>query len=112
MVECKDKKYIIGIDLGGMSAKGALFSFDGKIIQEGEVPTKAENGFEGTLKSLSKLAKQLAEKAQINFEEVKAIGVGAPGVVDSQNGIILRWSNFAWDNVPFAERLSKLTGKK
>lgn len=105
------KKYIVAIDLGGMSAKGALFSTDDKIICEDKVKTCAKDGFECTLNSLAELAKTLAGKAGVSFDDVLAIGAGAPGVVDSRTGVILRWSNFNWNNVPFADRLSALTGK-
>ena len=105
------KKYIVAIDLGGMSAKGALFSTDDKIICEDRVKTCAKDGFECTLNSLAELAKKLVDKAGVSFDDVLAIGAGAPGVVDSRTGVILRWSNFNWNNVPFADRLSALTGK-
>ncbi len=105
------KKYIVAIDLGGMSAKGALFSTDDKIICEDRVKTCAKDGFECTLNNLAELAKTLVDKAGISFDDVLAIGAGAPGVVDSRTGVILRWSNFNWNNVPFAKKLSSLTGK-
>lgn len=105
------KKYIVAIDLGGMSAKGALFSTDDEIICEDRVKTCSKDGFECTVNSLAELAKTLADKAGVSFDDVLAIGAGAPGVVDSRTGVILRWSNFNWNNVPFADRLSALTGK-
>ncbi len=106
------KKYIVAIDLGGMSAKGALFTLDGKILCEEKVKTNKDDGFEGTVRKLSNLAYALAEKKGISMDEIQSIGVGSPGIVDTKNGIILRWSNFDWNNVPFAEELSKLTSKK
>ena len=104
-------EYIIAIDLGGMSAKGALFSTDNTIVCEDRVKTCAKDGFLCTVKNLATLAKDLAKKAGVDFENVRAIGVGAPGVVDSKKGVILRWSNFDWNNVSFASELSNLTGK-
>ncbi len=104
--------YIVAIDLGGMSAKGALFTEDGKIVCEERVPTCNMDGFECTLQKLANLAKTLAEKGNVPFSDVLSIGVGAPGVVDSTQGVILRWSNYDWNNVPFSERLSQLTGKQ
>ncbi len=106
------QKYIIAIDLGGTSAKGALFSLSGELLCEAKTPTFKADGFEGTIEKLAALSKTLVEKQSGSMDEVKAIGAGAPGIVDRQNGVILRWSNFDWNNVPFAERLSCLTGKK
>ncbi len=106
------KGYIVAIDLGGMSAKGALFSLAGELLCEEKVKTHKSNGFEGTMSALNGLAHALAEKGGVSFEEVVAIGAGAPGIVDRESGVILRWSNFDWNNVPFAQTLSDLTGKR
>ena len=105
------EKYIVGIDLGGTSAKGGLFSFDGELICSEKVDTNKADGFDGTLKKLASLAFALAKKAGVDFSLVMAIGCGAPGVVDNRKGVILRWSNFDWQDVPFAKTLSDLTQK-
>ena len=105
-------KYIIGIDLGGMSAKGGLFSENGELLTEEKVATCREDGFEGTLEKLANLSRVLVEKMGVDYADVLAIGVGSPGVVDGKEGIVLRWSNYDWNNVPFAKTLSQLTGKK
>ena len=80
------EQYIVGIDLGGMGAKGALFSLDGGIICEEKIKTNAQDGFEKTVQSLADLAKRLCQKANVDFGKVQAIGVGSPGVVDSGKG--------------------------
>ncbi len=105
-------KYIIGIDLGGMSAKGALFTMDGELLCTDRATTSKNDGFDGTVLVLARLARSLAETGGIEFSAVQAIGVGAPGVVDSNEGVVLRWSNYGWQNAPLAKELSLLTGKK
>lgn len=106
------EKYIIGIDLGGMSAKGALFTLDGELLCTDKAKTNKNDGFDGTMLVLARLARNLTTIANIDFSAVLAIGVGAPGVVDSNEGMVLRWSNYAWQNAPLAKELSLLTGKK
>ena len=105
------QEYIVGIDLGGMSAKGAVFSLEGELLHEEKVKTCKSDGFERTVRSLAELAKRCVLAVGGTMEQVKAIGVGAPGVVDSTSGVVLRWSNFGWVDAPLAERLSSLTGK-
>lgn len=105
-------KYIIGIDVGGMSAKGGLFDENGTLLCTQTVNTKKEDGFDKTVENIAQLCKQLSAIQQIGFEQVEGIGVGVPGAVDSKNGIIIAWGNFAWYNVPFAKRLSECTGKR
>ena len=101
-------QYIIAIDLGGMSAKGAVFSVEDRIICEERTPTNKNDGFEKTVQNLAELVNSLKNKAGIKNCELIGVGVGSPGVVDSNSGIVLRWTNFGWDNAPLAERLSAL----
>lgn len=103
--------YIVGIDLGGMSAKGALFTLDGKILCEDRVKTSKNDGAERTIDSLVALSRRLVESQGVAFDEVVAIGVGVPGVVDSKEGLVLRWSNFEWIDVPFAALFSEKAQK-
>ena len=106
------KKYIIGLDLGGMSVKGALFTWEGELLCTDKAKTNKNDGFEKTVRILADLAFKLAKTGNVPFENIATIGVGAPGVVDSIDGVVLRWSNFAWQNVPLAKELSLLTAKK
>ena len=105
------QKYIIGIDLGGMSAKAALFDMDGNILQKRKVVTCKEDGFLGTAKKLADLAKETAQEAGVDFEKVQAIGIASPGVIQDKN-INLNWSNYGWINVPLGETVSNYSGKK
>ncbi len=106
------EKYIIAIDLGGMSAKGAIFSLAGELLYEDRTKTNQSDGFEGTVENVSALIKRMADGYGCTMDEVKAVGVGAPGIVDRSSGVILRWSNYNWNNVPFAKRLSERIGKE
>jgi glucokinase len=107
----KEYRYIIGIDLGGMSVKGAVFSMDGELLLENRVKTNAKDGFIKTVEKIAQLCKDMLSELKADVEEVAAIGMGAPGVVDSANGIVLRWSNFGWVDEPLAKALSDRMGK-
>lgn len=102
---------VIGIDLGGMSAKAALLNGE-RLEGKSRVVTSAENTAEETAIALAHLAMETAEKAGKRMENVQAIGIGAPGVVDSAHGNIVQWSNFHWKDVPLGALVEKYTGKK
>ena len=103
---------IIGIDLGGMSAKAALVTADGKLIGKTRVQTSAKNSPEETAFALAQLARRAADEAGVSYDEVEAIGIGSPGVIDSANGVVVQWSNFAWKNVPLAAFVEKYAKKR
>ena len=102
---------VIGIDLGGMSAKAALLAGD-QLKGKSRVETSASDTAERTTLALAELALQTAEKANKSMDDVQAIGIGSPGVVDSANGVIVSWTNFGWKNVQLASLVEKYTGKK
>lgn len=102
---------IIGIDLGGMSAKGALLIGD-QLKGKSRVETSASDTAEQTALAIASLVLQTAEKANKQLDDIQAIGIGAPGVVDSEHGIIVSWTNFGWKNVRLAALVEKFTGKK
>ena len=104
-------KYIIGIDVGGMSAKGGLFSLDGELLSFSKIPTNKEDGVERTTSALVAFSKELAIQANVCYDDVIAVGMGVPGVVDSREGIVLRWTNFNWVDAPVASLFSKQSGK-
>ena len=82
------------------------------MLVEEKVVTCSEDGFERTLEKPANLSRMLVEKIGVDYADVLAVGVGSPGVVDGKKGIVLRWSNYDWNNVPFVKTLSQLTGKK
>ncbi len=101
---------IIAIDLGGMSAKGAVLQ-DGKLVGCARVKTNAQNSIEETVASLFALCKEVVLNAGGNLDEVTAVGIGSPGVIDSQKGEVVHWSNFSWHDVPLGKMLSEKIGK-
>lgn len=96
----------IGIDLGGMSAKAACLN-RGKIFGKTCVKTSKDHTLEETISSLSNLALTSCKSADIDFSLIDAVGLGAPGIVDSERGVVVSWSNFGWKDVSLAELLSQ-----
>ncbi len=93
-------KYFIGIDLGGMSAKAGLMDETGSLVATARCETNADDGAEGTADRLAALTETLCKQAGVQKEQVAAVGIGSPGVIDSARGNVVNWSNFHWKNVP------------
>ena len=101
---------VIGIDLGGMSAKAAVLC-EGTLKGKCSVETSAQDAPEVTAKNLAELAKRAAGEAGVAFDEVSAIGIGSPGVINSATGTVASWTNFNWTNVELGSLVSKFSGK-
>lgn len=97
---------VIGIDLGGTSAKAACL-IGGKLKKSVRCKTSAADGAGSTAEALADLAIQAAEAAGLPINEAEAIGIGSPGVIDGARGAVVNWSNFAWKDVPLADLVGK-----
>jgi len=81
-------KYAIGVDIGGMSLKGAIISESGEIITKFTHTVKSRNGNAEFLANLRVVLDALVRFASDNKMELKGIGIGVPGLVNSDSGII------------------------
>ena len=104
------KKYCIGIDLGGTFIKGGVVDTDGNIIAFDKTPTQVEKGNLAICKNMASLIEMLITKANINREEIIGVGAGAPGMVDTKDGVLKCAENLLIENFPMAKTLKELTG--
>ncbi len=97
--------YTIGIDIGGMSIKIGLVDDLGKIIEQVRVKTVRDSnkGLNDMIDSI----KYLLNNNEIKIEQLRGIGIGCPGAVKSEEGIIDYLPNLGWDTVDVRTPLKK-----
>ena len=100
-------QYYVGIDLGGMSAKCAVLK-DGVLCGMSRCKTDKNLTPEETAQELAALAEEAIRLSGIAKSEIGGVGIGSPGIIDSEEGEVVSWTNFGWKNV----KLSRLVGKK
>ncbi|WP_170270402.1 ROK family protein [Heliorestis acidaminivorans] len=105
------KKIAIAIDLGGTAIKGALINEEGTILSQKSCPTEAEAGYEKVKQNILEMIESFREESQSKkYGEVKGIGLGVPGTIDSATPQIVTFApNLHWKNVPIGSDLEKLT---
>ena len=101
-----EKKYSIGVDLGGTNIVSATVNYQGKIVNRLKVPTLAERGKEATIKRIIETIHENIIQSTIALDDIIGIGIGAPGPLDVKRGII----NFApnlpgWRDIPLKKIL-------
>ncbi len=100
----------IGVDIGGTFVKLYVMNECGEIIRKEKIETNYTHGAEGFLKQIADFINQI--KAQFSDQKV-AVGVGAPGDVDNQRGVLRYNPNLKFKDVDdwaLADILEKLTG--
>lgn len=92
---------VIGVDLGGTNTRTALVGCNGDIFDKQKETTRAAEGHEKVIARLISRIDQQRKNAARDGREVVAIGVGAPGVILAQTGVVVKSPNFPdWNNLP------------
>ncbi|MEK3890736.1 ROK family glucokinase [Bacillus sp. FSL K6-3431] len=104
-----NEKLLAGIDIGGTSIKLAFFTEIGEIVHKWEIPTnKADKG--------SAIIHDIGDAIQSKLIELYgdvtpliAAGVGAPGPVDTERGLLFEAVNIGWqDNFPLRDLMQSV----
>ena len=99
--------YYIGVDIGGTNIKTGVVDSSGNILGESSVPTGADRHQEVVLVDILQTVKDSIAAAKVKAKEIKAVGVGSPGMIDYEKGIVIRNFNLGWENFHIADLMSK-----
>ena len=101
----------VGIDLGGTSIKAGLVDEQGKILCKATCPTLVERGARPVVDDMAKLSLEVIEKGGYTLDDVKAIGIGIPGICDPKTEIVPFCTNLYWHEVPVIEWMQETINK-
>lgn len=106
-----EKQWIVGVDLGGTTTKLAFIHENGEIIHKWEIDTDNTDAGKNILKNISESIDTQLGRLNVGKEILKGIGMGAPGAVNLEEGIIYEAVNLGWENnYPISRTLTQLTG--
>ena len=108
----ENEKYYIGIDLGGTFVKCGIITRDGEMIIKKQIPTNPELGAKDAARRISLEIDDMINKAGVLREKVAGVGMGVPGMIDGERGIVVYADNLKWQNEPIAKYLEEYSGFK
>ncbi|MBV2153613.1 ROK family glucokinase [Kitasatospora sp. SUK 42] len=94
----------IGVDVGGTKIAAGVVDDAGAILARTRVPTPADPQW--AVDAIAQAVRELKEQ----HPDVTAVGVGAPGFVDSNRSTVIFAPNIDWENEPLRGRVEELTG--
>lgn len=97
---------VIGVDLGGTKIYGAVADFNGELLHEIRLDHH-ETQAEESLELLCNVIDQLLGFAKTTQLRVRGIGVGVPGVVQPDKGIVSIAPALNWKDFPLKSRLEE-----
>lgn len=104
------EKVLLGIDIGGTTAKIGFIKEDGTIIEKWEVPTNTENQGLSIAKDIWESVEEKQSLLHIAKDSLQGIGVGAPGFINEETGLVYQAVNIGWENFALADEFKELTG--
>jgi glucokinase len=105
-------KYRLGIDLGGTKMHAVLINRKGKVLASARRATKPEDGYKEVLRRLMVTTHEVVEQAGLHLKDLPAIGLGMPGPIDDQRGVVHLAPNLGWRERAVAADLKKLVKRR
>ena len=102
--------YYIGIDLGGTNVAAAAVDAEGKILGRASLPTP--RGAERVADQMAAAVHAAVEQGGLDFGEAASVGIGSPGAIDPEAGVVDFWSNLDFEDVPLGRMMAARLGKE
>ena len=99
--------YYIGVDLGGTNIAVGLVDETGKILDSMSTPTLSPRSYKEIVADMARLIKEIINNAGLSVNDIESIGIGSPGSVDDDRGMIIYANNLDFDHAPIAEEMRK-----
>ncbi len=98
-------KYFIGIDMGGTHSAIALVK-GLKIADKLEFATSISKGIDNYIERLKEGFEELLARNGLTRDDIISVGMGVPGSVNLETGMVEYANNLGFNNVPFRDMVS------
>jgi glucokinase len=98
---------VVGIDLGGTKILVGVVDPQNRILARAKRPTPSKEGGEAIVRAMNEGIEEALAGARVAPAELAGLGVGSPGPLDPQRGVILFSSNLAVKDFPLGPELSR-----
>lgn len=109
----RSSTYVVGVDLGGTKISVGAMPADGKRqLAMRAVPTLAAEGADAVVRRItdsieSVIAQTMAETGA-KRSDFAGVGIGSPGPLDREKGLVITTPNLGWTDFPLRDRVSEV----
>ena len=101
---------VIGVDMGGTKILSAVVNAAGNILATAKIPTQAKDETSIVIDRIADSIKEAFQKSDVSADTIRAIGIGAPGPLDPETGVVIFAPNLGWKDVPLKTELEERIG--
>jgi glucokinase len=110
MAKKTNPQYRVGIDLGGTKMHAVVIDEKGRVLATARRATKPELGYGKVLKRIGTTIEEVCEAAKLKIKQVPVVGLGMPGPIDTEKGVVHIAPNLGWEKKPVAKDVEKIIG--
>ena len=103
--------YNLGIDLGGTGIKTGVVNDAYEIIGRGSAETKVPRPGDEIMDDIAKACRDAVADAGLTMDDIAHIGIGTPGIANSETGIIEYSNNLGFKDTPMVEYIRETIDK-
>jgi glucokinase len=107
MTEARSSRSWVGFDLGGTKMMAAAFSADFRLVGRKRRKTKGAEGAKAGFERICETIRDALEEAKVSEDRLAGIGVGCPGNIDLERGVVIDSANLGWRNFQIRDALEK-----
>lgn len=101
---------VLGVDLGGTKILAGVVDAENRILGRAKRSTPAKEGAEALSRAIAGVALDALNDAGVSAGDLGAAGIGSPGPLDIDKGIILFSANLEVRDYPLGPELSRALG--
>lgn len=103
-----NKGFYAGIDLGGTKILTVVEDKERNVLAKTKIPTEAARGVPAVMDNIAKSLEISCKEAGISPEKLSGIGIGVPGPVNHEKGLVYDCPNLSgWKNIEVRKMLSE-----
>jgi glucokinase len=104
-------RYVVGVDIGGTNlVVGAMPADGSRELGVHTLPTRALLGGEAVVQRICEMIEQtiadVIKETGATRADVAGVGIGSPGPLDRENGIVIITPNLGWKDFPLRDMVS------
>lgn len=104
----KQKKYHLGLDVGGTNLVAGVVDEDFKIISKCSRPSGAVRSIEAITSDMAAVSREAVEGAGLTLSDVAYWGIGMPSCVNQHTNLLVHANCFGWRQVAIYDYLRPL----
>jgi glucokinase len=106
------RSHYAGIDVGGTFTKIGLLNRQGRLVAKGQIPSDGFSDKKIFANHVKDALVRLCRAHGLRWGDIEGIGMGLPGPVDTDRGMVLSLTNIKkWERFPLAASLGAVWGK-